>query len=702
MINSIIDTITSSNTIFFSILGVLVVIIIVMIILIRNENKKKVVEDEPVKTVAPMEKHSDEIDKVRVLESDEITDTVVMPESMLSNPIFKKQSMDAEAAKGEEVVSTPTSNGIQPIAEEITREEASFVDAAEEKAEADMGLNVLSSIAPNMDEEYNPVPGSIGDAEDKDLVNQIDSFFPDKVVEEANEDLEAKIDAFIPNIVTNNDEAIDEEIEAPEIKVEEPVVEEVKEEKVKPNLDEILNIIGQYSNKPKKENKELEIEAPTLAETMALMREEKEISELSEANEDLEAKIDAPTLAETLEKMHESVNVEEEEEEPVPVIEEEEEDTFGEDIPEEEEPEEEEPKDLEIIAPTLAETLEKMHESVDVEEEEEEPEKEEVEEEVEKPTIVSEGLFDNRKTLRPVGLVEEIPEYKSETQYTSTIPIVDFDDNGEIIVPDVEEVEPEEEEEIIVPTIEKVEEPEVEEVEEEEVPEEKEEPTIEESMEKLKAERESNLEIDAPTLAETMVAMRVKTLPSDIELPSYKGEDALMNVTMVEPDPGEDDALMDVRIEEPDPGEDDALMDVRLEEVDDGYYDYDEDNDDEVEGITLSELSGEKVTDDNLRELTDKLSNLEPKVADMTPYEVEQEEKAIISYDELVKQNDNVSIEYQDMDKPNPDVDIKQVDLEKTGRIELDPIKKALNSKVENNQYEHEEEFLDALKGLLD
>ena len=669
MINSIIDTITGSNTIFFSILGVLVVVIIVMIILIRNENKKKIVEDEPVKTVAPMEKHSDEIDKVRVLESDEITDTVVMPESMLSNPIFKKQSMDAEAAKNEEVVSTPTSNGIQPIADEITREEASFVDAAEEKAEADMGLNVLSSIAPNMDEDYNPVPGSIGEAEDKDLVNQIDSFFPNKVVEEANEDLEAKIDAFIPNIVTNNDEAIDEEIEAPEIKVEEPVVEEVKEEKVKPNLDEILNIIGQYSNKNvKKENKELEIEAPTLAETMALMREEKEISDLSEANEDLE--INAPTLAETLEKMHESSDVEEDEE-PVPVIEEEEEDIFGEDNPEEEEkPEEEEPKDLEINAPTLAETLEKMHESADVEEDEEEPE----EEEVEKPTIVSEGLFDNHKTLRPVGLVEDIPEYKSETQYTSTIPIVDFDDD-EMSDSDVEESPKSEEEE---------------------------EPTVEESMEKLKAERESNLEIDAPTLAETMVAMRVKTLPSDIELPSYKGEDALMNVTMVEPDPGEDDALMDVRLEEPNPGEDDALMDVRLEDVDDGYYDYDEDNDDEVEGITLSELSGEKVTDDNLRELTDKLSNLEPKVVDMTPYEVEQEEKAIISYDELVKQNDNVSIEYQDMDKPNPDVDIKQVDLEKTGRIELDPIKKALNSKVENNQYEHEEEFLDALKGLLD
>ena len=673
MINSIIDTITGSNTIFFSILGVLVVVIIVMIILIRNENKKKIVEDEPVKTVAPMEKHSDEIDKVRVLESDEITDTVVMPESMLSNPIFKKQSMDAEAAKNEEVVSTPTSNGIQPIADEITREEASFVDAAEEKAEADMGLNVLSSIAPNMDEDYNPVPGSIGEAEDKDLVNQIDSFFPDKVVEEANEDLEAKIDAFIPNIVTNNDEAIDEEIEAPEIKVEEPVVEEVKEEKVKPNLDEILNIIGQYSNKNvKKENKELEIEAPTLAETMALMREEKEISDLSEANEDLE--INAPTLAETLEKMHESSDVEEDEE-PVPVIEEEEEDIFGEDNPEEEEePEEDEPKDLEINAPTLAETLEKMHESADVEEDEEEPEEEDVEKEVEKPTIVSEGLFDNRKTLRPVGLVEDIPEYKSETQYTSTIPIVDFDDD-EMSDSDVEESPKSEEEE---------------------------EPTVEESMEKLKAERESNLEIDAPTLAETMVAMRVKTLPSDIELPSYKGEDALMNVTMVEPDPGEDDALMDVRLEEPNPGEDDALMDVRLEEVDDGYYDYDEDNDDEVEGITLSELSGEKVTDDNLRELTDKLSNLEPKVVDMTPYEVEQEEKAIISYDELVKQNDNVSIEYQDMDKPNPDVDIKQVDLEKTGRIELDPIKKALNSKVENNQYEHEEEFLDALKGLLD
>ena len=132
---------------------------------------------------------------------------------------------------------------------------------------------------------------------------------------------------------------------------------------------------------------------------------------------------------------------------------------------------------------------------------------------------------------------------------------------------------------------------------------------------------------------------------------------------------------------------------------------YSDDTEEEVEGIPLSELSGEPVRDDNLEELKVKLQIHEqeqPKIAHMTPYEVEQEEKAIISYDELVKQNDNVSIEYQDQDEINPEVDIKQVDLEKTGKIELDPIKKALNSKVENTPYEHEEEFLDALKGLLD
>lgn len=82
----------------------------------------------------------------------------------------------------------------------------------------------------------------------------------------------------------------------------------------------------------------------------------------------------------------------------------------------------------------------------------------------------------------------------------------------------------------------------------------------------------------------------------------------------------------------------------------------------------------------------------------LSSYEQEQEEKAIISYDELIAQSNNVSIEYSNITK-NDDVLIKQVDLEKTGKIELDPIKRALNSKI-SLSYEHEQEFLESLKQL--
>lgn len=83
----------------------------------------------------------------------------------------------------------------------------------------------------------------------------------------------------------------------------------------------------------------------------------------------------------------------------------------------------------------------------------------------------------------------------------------------------------------------------------------------------------------------------------------------------------------------------------------------------------------------------------------MTPYEEEQEEKAIISYDELLQKSSNVSIGYSSFSNED-DVVVKQVDLNNTGKIELDPIQKELNSKVRIINYEHEEEFLNALKQL--
>lgn len=102
----------------------------------------------------------------------------------------------------------------------------------------------------------------------------------------------------------------------------------------------------------------------------------------------------------------------------------------------------------------------------------------------------------------------------------------------------------------------------------------------------------------------------------------------------------------------------------------------------------------------NLKSITKDLENKQnEKTIDFTSYEAEQEEKAIISYDELLEANKKVSINYSD-EKNIDDVLVKKIDLDNTGKIELDPIKKELNSKVELVSYEHEEDFLKALKQL--
>lgn len=74
-------------------------------------------------------------------------------------------------------------------------------------------------------------------------------------------------------------------------------------------------------------------------------------------------------------------------------------------------------------------------------------------------------------------------------------------------------------------------------------------------------------------------------------------------------------------------------------------------------------------------------------------------EEAIISYEELLAKSKMASISYSDESRSD-DIFVKKVDLENTGKIELDPIKKEINSKVPVLLYEHEEEFLKALKQL--
>ncbi len=98
----------------------------------------------------------------------------------------------------------------------------------------------------------------------------------------------------------------------------------------------------------------------------------------------------------------------------------------------------------------------------------------------------------------------------------------------------------------------------------------------------------------------------------------------------------------------------------------------------------------------DLKSVTQELEALpREKTIQLTPYEAEQEEKAIISYDELIGQTDRIDINYNKSKKIENDVYVKQSDLNKSNQFE----DKRVN-KVDVTTYEHEEAFLEALKQL--
>lgn len=81
----------------------------------------------------------------------------------------------------------------------------------------------------------------------------------------------------------------------------------------------------------------------------------------------------------------------------------------------------------------------------------------------------------------------------------------------------------------------------------------------------------------------------------------------------------------------------------------------------------------------------------------LTSYEEEQENNAIISYDELVKTRELNVVTYDDtFSNTEKDLDIKKFDLEGTGKVKI--IDPKLDVKLID--YEKEEEFLRVLKDL--
>ena len=87
-----------------------------------------------------------------------------------------------------------------------------------------------------------------------------------------------------------------------------------------------------------------------------------------------------------------------------------------------------------------------------------------------------------------------------------------------------------------------------------------------------------------------------------------------------------------------------------------------------------------------------------PETIRLTSYEEEQENNAIISYEELLKNKDKISVSYDDeYEFEEQTLSVKKFDLTNTSET---PVIDESKLKVQLISYEKEEEFLKALKDL--
>jgi hypothetical protein len=119
-------------------------------------------------------------------------------------------------------------------------------------------------------------------------------------------------------------------------------------------------------------------------------------------------------------------------------------------------------------------------------------------------------------------------------------------------------------------------------------------------------------------------------------------------------------------------------------------------NDDEYE----SEEDNFKYNNEDidLKEVVNNIENSTPSTIELTKYEEEQEEKAIISYDELIKKNKTGSVKYDNEEIINDEVSVKKIDLNNI--LEENNIIASQNSTSPLYKYEKEEAFLQTLKNI--
>lgn len=98
-----------------------------------------------------------------------------------------------------------------------------------------------------------------------------------------------------------------------------------------------------------------------------------------------------------------------------------------------------------------------------------------------------------------------------------------------------------------------------------------------------------------------------------------------------------------------------------------------------------------------LLEIATALEQAEPNNSNLNRYEEEQEEKAIISYEELLERTNDWAINYSEEENIDEDLTVKKVDL--NNLVNKDIVVKP-EIKVSVISYEKEEAFLAALKEL--
>ncbi len=118
------------------------------------------------------------------------------------------------------------------------------------------------------------------------------------------------------------------------------------------------------------------------------------------------------------------------------------------------------------------------------------------------------------------------------------------------------------------------------------------------------------------------------------------------------------------------------------------------------EEIPVKEAKEERKLDLDLKQISKKIEAEEPRTIQLTDYEEEQESKAIISYQELLEKSKEIRFEDIDDEYQNFEVKIKKINLESEPKIKEEPIKRKEEPKVKMMSYEHENDFLDALKKL--